>query len=166
MPATILQSRWGQWLSFSQDRCKATGLAGMVQNNIVIRKFPWIRGTTAISPGLYITYGGLRKERSVTGLYGLTATNMHVITAYPAQLTIVKASNQDLAAQGDWLQWAEQAAQAFTPTTGPTAPGLDWVETIMVEDGPILDAGAFMAQWDVQALIVKAVGRERRGQVV
>jgi hypothetical protein len=152
-------------MSYCEQLCKSLCLAGMVDNKIFRRKFPWVRGSTAITEGVFITYGGLKKERSNTGLYGLTATNMSVVVAYPAQITIVRGSNQDLEQQGDWLAWSEQAAQGFTPATQPAAPGLDWVETIMVEDGPILDAGSFMAQWDVQALIVKAVGRERRGQV-
>ncbi len=165
MPTDILSSRWGQWLAYVQETCKSIGLAEMVEGNIVRRKFPWVRGASPPTTGLYVTYGALRRERSNTGLYGLSATNMDVVVAYPAQITIVRASNQDLEMQGDWLGWSEQAAQAFTPRIEPAAPGLPWVETIMVEDGPILDAGAFMAQWDVQALVVKAVGRERRGQV-
>ncbi len=164
-PLEIVSSRWGQWLVYVQETCKALNLARVVNDNIVRRKFPWIRGTTPPLTGLYVTYGGLKKERSQVGLYGLTASNMDTVVAYPAQITIVRGSNQDLEQQGDWLEWSEQAAQGFTPSTQPAAPGLPWVETIMVEDGPILDGGAFMAQWDCQALLVKAVGRERRGQV-
>jgi hypothetical protein len=156
-------SRWGQWLQFVEQRCKSLTLAEIAGGSIVRRRFPWVRG--AITTGVFITWGGLKPERSYTEYGGIRATNLDVVKGYPAQITIVRPSNQDLSADDQWLQWRERADWAFLPRTEPAAPGLPWVENILIEDGPILDAAAFNAQFDVQALVVRAVCRERRGAV-
>lgn len=157
---TAAASRWGQWLCYCEERCKSLALADIVDNKIVRRKFPWMRG--AMEPALFVTNGGLKMQQSYTELYGITATNLDIVKAYPAQITIVRVSNQDLEIDDTFLQWGERLESGFQPVTEPPAAGLDWVNTVIVEPQVNIDAGAFNKQYDVKAYCIWAVGRERR----
>lgn len=155
------KSRWGQWLAYCEERCQALTLADLVDKKIIRRKFPWLRG--AMEPALLVTNGGLKMQQSYTELYGIRATNLDIVKAYPAQITLVKASNQNLEIDDQTIVWGERLEAGFQPTTDQPAGAMcPWVETIIVEPQVNLDAAAFMNQYDVKAYVVWAVARERR----
>ncbi len=157
---TAAQSRWGQWLEYCEERCKSATLADLVDNKIVRRKFPWLRGT--LEPALFVTNGGLKMQQSYTELYGIRATNLDIVKAYPAQITLVRASNQQLEIDDQVLLWGDKLEAAFQPTIEPAAIGYPWVENVIIEPQVNIDAAAFSNQYDVKAYQIWAVARERR----
>lgn len=155
------QSRQLQWLEHVAARLKAAGLASIGDGSIVIRKTPWNRNLTA--PGIFVT--PVDPQRSETGLAGILATNADIVVGYGAQISLIRASNEELAVDDKWFHWRERAEGLFEPHYGAAAAeGLAWVETILVEPGPSLDSGAFARGYDAQAFVVRAIGRRRRGE--
>lgn len=149
----------GQVIDAVADRCRSLGLDAIADTSIVVRKVPWNRSLTA--PGMFVTLGS--KVVSTTGYGGLIATNQSNVVGYGVQVTLLRASNQELALDDAWLLWRERVEDAFQPTTSPPLPAVTDIETILIEPGPTLDPGLFAAGYDVQALVVRAVGRRRRG---
>lgn len=155
------QSRQVQLLEHVAARIKAVALAGVADTSILVRKTPWNRNMTA--PGLFVT--PVTEQRSSTSLAGILATNADVVIGYGAQVSLIRASNENLEVDDQWSLWRERAIGLFEPHYGaPAAAGLAWVETIEIEPGPALDSGAFARGYDAQSFVVRAIGRRRRGE--
>jgi hypothetical protein len=135
-------------------KIQALPLTGIDPLNWHKRKFPWNRAT--LQPGGFVTP---MNDRWVP------ATNESDDVEYPIQVTVVRASNQDLELNlSSHLLWREQIRHALLPRAGfPALAGVSEVINVIVEPGPVFDSGAFANQYDVGALIVRCIARERRG---
>jgi hypothetical protein len=164
MPDEPKQSLHGRFLDAVAARIRSLALEGISEDAIVVRKFPWNRNLlrAGIQLGIFVTLGN--KVRNNVSFGGLAATNESDVVGYGAQITFLKASNQDLAIDDQWLLWREQVENAFTPTTEQPLADVPEIATLLIETGPVLDPAAFVAQYDAQAFMVRGVTRERRGQ--
>lgn len=132
-------------------RLATLGLGGIAGSSIVIRKTPWNRNLA--TPGIFVTPSS---EVPIE-----PATNARDDIGYGVQLTVVRASNQDVSANlAAELSWREQISRAFRESA---LAGVDEIYTVRFEPGPVIDAASFAAQYDVQTLVLRCVARETRG---
>lgn len=138
-------------LSAVAARLGALGLSGIAGASIIVRKTPWNRNLAV--PGIFVTPSS---EAHIE-----PATNLRDDVSYGVQLTLVRASNQELSANlATELSWREQVSRAFRENT---LAGVDEVYTVRIEPGPVIDVASFAAQYDVQTLVLRCVARETRG---
>jgi hypothetical protein len=146
MPESVFE----RCLNAVAARLQAISLSGIAASSIVVRKLPWNRNQ--IMPGLFVTPAKETIE---------PATNLRDDVGYGVQLTLVRASNQELSTNlGAELTWREQISRAFREQA---LAGVAEVYTVRVEPGPVFDAASFANQYDVQTLVLRCVARETRG---
>jgi hypothetical protein len=127
-------------------------------DNVFVRKFPWNRTAIAESAtaGIWITplSDQFRFVNNQADDWGLGI-----------QITAGQASNFDLSTgiTAD-LMLRQQIIGALLPTAGeqPLA-GVSEVINIVIEPGPVLDAGAFQQNYDVGAFVARCIARRTRG---
>lgn len=144
------ESVWERCLAAVAAKLQGLSLSGIAPSSIVVRKLPWNRNQ--IMPGLFVT----PTQETLS-----PATNLRDDVGYGVQLTLVRASNQELTESlSTELSWREQISRAFRESA---LAGVDEVFTVRIEPGPIVDPASFAAQYDVQTLVVRCMAREIRG---
>lgn len=82
-------------------------------------------------------------------------------------ITVARKGNQDLTAHlSAELLCRQQLANALLPSHGEQAlPGVPDIYDVQIEPGPVIDPGAFLAQYDIGSLTVRCLNRRTRGLV-
>lgn len=127
---------------------------------IVKQKVPWNRGMVSLTKDASIF---------VTPINEQFASVLNTADDFGAgvQVTLVRKGNQHLTDHlSAELLCRQQVANALLPSHGEQAlPGVPDVYDVRIEPGPVIDAGAFLAQYDVGALVIRCLNRRSRGLV-
>lgn len=127
---------------------------------VVKQKVPWNRGMVSLTKdaSIFVT----PQSEQLTPILN-TADDF----GEGVQVTLVRKGNQHLTENlSAELRCRQQVANALLPAHGEQAlPGVPDIYDVRIEPGPVLDAGAFQAQYDVGALVVRCLNRRSRGLV-
>lgn len=79
-------------------------------------------------------------------------------------VTVARKGNQDLTANlSAELLCREQIQNALLPSRGqPALAGVDDVYDVQIEPGPVIDPGAFLAQYDIGGFTARCINRRNR----
>ena len=139
---------WKECLDATRDMIIGLSISGLDSDSVVVRKLPWNR--EPLSEGVFI--------HPVTERYG-KGTNVRDDIGYGVQVTMIKASNQNLTSNlNTVLTWRRTISSALR--RGVSTFGVAEVYNLTIEPAAVYLPEAFLKNYDVGAVLVRCHSRE------